>query len=102
MRHEELHLVGQDAPVAQDEVFPEAGDVGRVEQRHTGLLGGTTALAVVAGAAISPPSRSYQFDSPFRNNERNGKVKIPALQASYPRLLVYDLRICWPPSPLMP
>jgi len=51
MRHQKLHLVRQDAAVAQDEVFPQTGHIGRVEQRHVGLLGGAVALAVVAGAA---------------------------------------------------
>ena len=51
MRHQKLHLIGQDTAVAQDEVFPQAGHVGGVEQRHMGLLGRAAALAVVAGAA---------------------------------------------------
>jgi hypothetical protein len=51
VRHQELHLVRQDAAVAQDEVFPQAGHVGRVQQRHVGLLGRAVALAVVARAA---------------------------------------------------
>jgi uncharacterized repeat protein (TIGR01451 family) len=51
VRHQELHLVRQDAAVAQDEVLPQAGHVGRVQQAHAGLLGRAAALAVVAGAA---------------------------------------------------
>ena len=51
MRHQKLHLVGQDAAVAQNEVFPQAGNIRRVEQGHVGLLGGAAAFAVVAGAA---------------------------------------------------
>jgi hypothetical protein len=51
VRHQELHLVRQDAAVAQDEVFPQAGHVRRVQQRHVRLLGRAAALAVVAGAA---------------------------------------------------
>ena len=51
MRHQELHLVRQDAAVAQDEVFPQAGHIGRVQQRHVRLLGRAVALAVVAAAA---------------------------------------------------
>ncbi len=51
MCHQELHLVGQNAPVAQNEVFPQARYVGRVQKRHVGLLGGAATLAVVAGAA---------------------------------------------------
>ena len=51
MGHQKLHLIGQDAAVAQNKVFPQAGHVGRVEQRHTRLLGGAAALAVVARAA---------------------------------------------------
>ena len=48
---QKLHLVGQDAPIAKDEVFPQAGHVGGVKQRHVRLLGGAVAFAVVAGAA---------------------------------------------------
>ena len=51
MGHQKLHLVSQYAPVAQDEVLPQAGHVGGVEQRHVGLLGGAVAFTVVAGAA---------------------------------------------------
>lgn len=51
MRHQKLHLVRQDAAVAQNEVFPQAGHIRRVEQGHVGLLGRAAALAVVAGAA---------------------------------------------------
>ena len=51
MRHQELHLVRQDTAVAQNEVFPQARHIGRVEQRHMRLLGRAAALAVVAGAA---------------------------------------------------
>ena len=51
MRHQKLHLVGQDAAIAQDEVFPQARYVGREEQGHVRLLGRTVAFAVVAGAA---------------------------------------------------
>jgi len=49
--HQKLHLVGQDAAVTQNEVFPQAGHVGRKEQRHVRLLRRTVAFAVVAGAA---------------------------------------------------
>ena len=51
MRHQKLHLVRQDAAVTQDEVFPQAGHVGREKQRHVRLLGRTVAFAVVAGTA---------------------------------------------------
>ena len=51
MGHQELHLVVQDAAVAQDKVFPQGGHIRRVEQGHFGLLRGATALAVVASAA---------------------------------------------------
>ena len=51
MGHQKLHLVGQNAAVAQNEVFPEAGHIRRVEQRHVGLLGRAIAFAVVAGFA---------------------------------------------------
>ena len=51
VRHQKRHLVRQDAAVAQDEVFPEAGHIGRVEQRHVGLLGRAVAFAVVARLA---------------------------------------------------
>lgn len=102
MRHQELHLVGQDAAVAQDEVFPQAGHVGGIQQGHVGLLRRAAALAMVAGPAISPPSRSYQLNSPVRKDGFKDIAKMPAPQASYPRLLVYDLRTCLPLSPLMP
>jgi len=51
MRHQKLHLIRQDPAVAQYEVFPQAGHVRRVQQRHTSLLGCSTAFAVVAGTA---------------------------------------------------
>ena len=51
MRHQELHLIGQDAAVAQNEIFPQAGNIRRVKQWHVGLFGRATALAVIAGAA---------------------------------------------------
>lgn len=51
VRHQEFHLVRQDAAVSQNEIFPEAGHVRRVQQRHVGLLGRAAALAVVAGPA---------------------------------------------------
>jgi hypothetical protein len=52
VRHQEFHLIGQDAAVAQDEVLPQAGHIGRIQQRHVGLLGrAAAALAVVAGPA---------------------------------------------------
>ena len=51
MGHQKLHLVGQDAAVAQDEVFPQAGDIRRKEQRHVRLLGRAVTFAVVAGTA---------------------------------------------------
>ena len=54
--HQKIHLIGQDASVAQDEILPQAGHVGGVEQRHVGLLGCARTLAVVAGAALSLPS----------------------------------------------
>jgi hypothetical protein len=50
VRHQELHLVRQNAAVAQNEVFPQAGHIRRVQQRHVGLLGRAAAFAVVAGA----------------------------------------------------
>ena len=51
MRHQKLHLVRQNAAVAQNEVFPQAGHIGRVQQRHAGLFRRTAAFAMVAGAA---------------------------------------------------
>ena len=51
MRHQKLHLVGQNAAVAQNEVFPQARHVRRVQERHMGLLGRAVAFAVVAGTA---------------------------------------------------
>jgi KUP system potassium uptake protein len=46
-----FHLVGQDAPVAQDEVLVAIGDVRHVEQRHARLLGRLAAFADIAVAA---------------------------------------------------
>lgn len=54
--HQELHLIGQDAPVTQDEVLPQTRHIGRIQQRHVCLLWSAGALAVVAGAALSLPS----------------------------------------------
>ena len=51
MRHQKLHLVGQNAAVAQNEVFPQARHVRREQERHMGLLGRAVAFAVVAGTA---------------------------------------------------
>jgi len=51
MRHQKLHLITQDAAVAQNEVFPQAGDIRCVQQRHVGLLGRAAAFAVVARSA---------------------------------------------------
>ena len=50
MRHQKLHLICQYAAVAQNKVFPQAGHVGCVQQRHSGLLGCAAAFAVVAAA----------------------------------------------------
>ncbi len=47
--HQKFHLIHQNAAVAQYEVFPQAGHIRGVQQRHMGLLGGAVALAVVAG-----------------------------------------------------
>lgn len=51
VQQQKLHLIGQDPPVAQDEVFPEAGYIGCIEQRHARLLRCAGTLAVIAGAA---------------------------------------------------
>ncbi len=51
MGHQELHLIGKNTPIAQDEILPEVGDIGSVQQGHVGLLGCTAALAMVAGPA---------------------------------------------------
>ena len=48
MGHQELHLVGKDAPIAQNEILPQAGHIGGVQQRHVRLLGCATALSMVA------------------------------------------------------
>ena len=48
---QKFHLVHQNAAVAQNEVFPQTGNVRRVQQRHICLLWGAVALAVVAGFA---------------------------------------------------
>lgn len=53
MRHEELHLIDQNSAIAQDEVLPETGHVGGIQQAHPRLLGRPIALAVVAGLACS-------------------------------------------------
>ncbi len=51
VRHEEFHLVGQNAPIAQYEVFPQAGHVGGIKQGHAGLLRRAVGFAGVAGTA---------------------------------------------------
>jgi hypothetical protein len=51
MRHQEFHLIGQNPAVAQNEIFPQAGHVGRVKQRHMRLLGRAGGFAVVAAFA---------------------------------------------------
>jgi len=51
MRHQKLHLVRQNAAVAQDEVLPQAGDVRRIEQRHIRLLGCAVAFPMITRAA---------------------------------------------------
>ena len=51
MRHQKLHLVGQDAAVAQNKVFPQRGHIRRVKQRHARLLGRAVGFAVVASLA---------------------------------------------------
>ena len=60
---QELHLVGQDAPAAQDHVLVQAGHVGQVEQAHVGLLGQAAALAAVREYANGNPS----YDSDTRD-----------------------------------
>ena len=51
MGHQIFHLVGQDATVAQNEVFPQGGHIRGVQEGHARLLGCAVALAVVAAAA---------------------------------------------------
>lgn len=51
MRHQKLHLICQYPAIAQNEVFPQTGDVRRVEQWHFRLLGGAATFTVVAGTA---------------------------------------------------
>ena len=48
MCHQKLHLIGQDSAVSQNEIFPEAGHIRGVKQRHACLLGRATAFAVIA------------------------------------------------------
>jgi hypothetical protein len=48
MRHQKLHLVDQNSPVSQNKVFPQAGDVGRVQKWHVGLFRRAGRFAVVA------------------------------------------------------
>lgn len=50
MGSQELHLIGQDAAIAQNKILPQRGDIRGVEQRHSGLLGSATAFAVIARA----------------------------------------------------
>lgn len=51
--HQKLHLVSQDAPVSQDEIFPEAGYVRGKKERHACLLRRAVTLAMVARTAGS-------------------------------------------------
>ena len=51
MGHQKIHLVCKNAAIAQDEVFPKAGHVRRIQERHMRLFGRARGLAVVAGAA---------------------------------------------------
>jgi hypothetical protein len=51
MRHQKLHLIGKNTPIAQYEVFPQTGHVRRIQQGHMRLLGRTAAFAMVAGTA---------------------------------------------------
>ncbi len=48
MRHQKFHLIGQNSAVAQNKIFPQAGHIGCVEQRHMRLLWRAGGLAVVA------------------------------------------------------
>src|ERR1043165_9151706 len=55
---QELHLVRQDAPIGQDQIFGLVRDVGRVEQLHAGLFRQAIPLvpvAVPAGAHHAHP-----------------------------------------------
>ena len=51
MSHQKLHLIRQNATVAQNEVLPKAGFVGRIKEGHLRLFRRAMALTVVAGAA---------------------------------------------------
>lgn len=51
MCSQELHLIGQNATIAQDKVFPQRGHIRGVQKRHARLLGGATAFSVVARPA---------------------------------------------------
>jgi hypothetical protein len=53
MRHQKFHLIGQNSAVAQNEIFPQAGYIRCVEQRHVGLLGCAGGFAMVAAFASS-------------------------------------------------
>ena len=51
MGHQKLHLIAQDAPVAQNKIFPQRRHIRRVEQGHSRLFWGARAFAVIARAA---------------------------------------------------
>ncbi len=51
MGHQKLHLIRQNAAIAQDEILPQTWGVWRVQQGHFGLLGGAAAFAMIAGTA---------------------------------------------------
>ncbi len=51
MRHQKLHLIGQNAAIAQNEIFPQAGHIRRVKQGHMRLFGRAGGFAVVAAFA---------------------------------------------------
>ncbi len=66
-REQVLHLVGKDAPVAQDEVLVAVGHVRHVEQRHVRLLGRAPALSRVAA-----PARGHRVGPRVAAAARNG------------------------------
>ena len=51
MGHQKLHLIGQNAPIAQNHVFPQRWHVRRVDQRHARFVRLLIALALIATVA---------------------------------------------------
>src|SRR5258706_13218585 len=51
MLAQELHLVGEDAAVGEDQELGAVGNVGRVDELHVRLFGGAAAFLLIARAA---------------------------------------------------